>query len=135
MKNITSLLAGFIFALGLGLSGMMNPLKVKMFLDVTRTWDPALAFVMIGAIAFYAITFRFIVKREAPLCEASFSLPTKTIVDKKLLLGSALFGVGWGLAGICPGPAFANLASGAMSIFVFVVVMVLSMFAVRKLEK
>tara|TARA_R110000868_G_scaffold42895_3_gene144666 strand:- start:2323 stop:2730 length:408 start_codon:yes stop_codon:yes gene_type:complete len=135
MKNITSLIAGFIFALGLGLSGMMNPLKVKMFLDVTRTWDPALAFVMIGAIAVYAILFRLILKRESPVCEKSFSLPTKTVLDKKLLVGSALFGVGWGLAGICPGPAFANLASGAMNIFVFVAVMVLSMFAVKALEK
>tara|TARA_R110000868_G_scaffold373577_2_gene637779 strand:+ start:981 stop:1388 length:408 start_codon:yes stop_codon:yes gene_type:complete len=135
MKNLTSLIAGFIFALGLGLSGMMNPLKVKMFLDLTGTWDPALAFVMVGAIAVYSILFRVVLKRSAPLCENDFSLPTKKIIDKKLLIGSALFGIGWGLAGICPGPAFANLASGALNAFVFVLVMVLSMFAVKALEK
>lgn len=135
MKNLTSLIAGILFSIGLGLSGMMNPQKVQGFLDLTGVWDPALMFVMIGAIAVYAIAFRFVSKRAKPLWEGSFSLPTKKDLEPKLIIGSAIFGVGWAIAGICPGPAIANLATGLPAAFVFVVVMVLSIGAVKWWEK
>mgnify|MGYP003669785745 CR=1 FL=1 len=134
MKNLTSFISGLLFSLGLGISGMLNPIKVKGFLDLTRVWDPSLIFVMIGAIAVYAILFRIITKRSKPICEKDFSLPTKKDLDFQLITGSALFGIGWGIAGICPGPGIANLATGLSSAFVFVIVMVLSMWAVRFLE-
>lgn len=134
MKNLTSFISGLLFSLGLGISGMLNPVKVKGFLDLTRIWDPSLMFVMIGAIAVYAILFRVITKRSKPICEKDFSLPTKKDLDFKLITGSGLFGIGWGIAGICPGPGIANLATGLSSAFVFVIVMVLSMWTVRFLE-
>lgn len=134
MKNLISLISGILFSLGLGVSGMLNPVKVKGFLDLSRVWDPSLMFVMIGAIAVYAILFRLITKRSKPICEHTFSLPTKKDIDFKLIAGSALFGIGWGIAGICPGPGIANLATGLSSAFVFVIVMVLSMWTVRFLE-
>lgn len=134
MKNLTSLISGLLFSIGLGISGMLNPIKVKGFLDITRVWDPSLIFVMVGGIIVYAIFFKQITKRSKPICDHSFSLPTKTKIDYKLILGSALFGIGWGIAGICPGPAIANLATGLSSALVFVVVMVLSLWAIRFLE-
>jgi|SRR5690606_24141338 len=135
MKNLTSFISGLIFALGLGLSGMMNPQKVRGFLDIAGTWDPALMFVMAGAIAVYAIAFRLVTKRSKPMCEATFSLPTKKELEPKLLIGSALFGIGWGIAGMCPGPAIANLATGLPVAFVFVAVMIMSIFVVKFLEQ
>lgn len=135
MKNLTSFLSGLFFAIGLGISGMMNPQKVRGFLDITNVWDPTLLFVMISAVAVYAIAFHSVTKRAKPVCEKSFSLPTKKSIDVKLVIGTALFGVGWGLAGICPGPALANLATGLGSAFIFVMVMILSMFAVNFLER
>lgn len=135
MKNLTALISGVLFALGLGVSGMMNPLKVRGFLDLTGVWDPALAFVMIGAISVYAIAFRLIIKRHKPICETSFSLPIKKELEPRLIIGAALFGIGWGVAGICPGPAVANLATGLKQALVFVVIMSASIAAVRFLEK
>lgn len=95
MKNLTSFLAGLFFAIGLGISGMMNPKKVRDFLDITNVWDPALLFVMVSAVVVYAIAFRSVTKREKPICEKNFSLPTKKSIDAKLIIGAALFGVGW----------------------------------------
>lgn len=134
MKNLTALISGLLFAFGLGLSGMMNPLKVRGFLDLTGVWDPALAFVMVGAISVYAIAFRFITQKPRPACEASFALPTKKEIEPKLILGSGLFGIGWGIAGVCPGPAIANLATGLPQALVFVAVMVATIGLVRLVE-
>lgn len=135
MKNLTSFIAGLLFAFGLGLSGMMNPEKVRGFLDLTRIWDPSLMFVMVGAIGVYAIAYRMVTKRAKPICEHEFSLPTKKNLETKLILGSAIFGIGWGIAGICPGPALSNLGTGIPVAFIFVAVMTISMAAVKMVEK
>lgn len=112
--------AGVIFAIGLGLSGMTRPEKVIGFLDVTGDWDPALAFVMGGAVIVFSILYRLVVKRQRPIFDEKFRLPTRTDLDKRLVIGGTLFGMGWGLAGFCPGPALASIPSGATEVFVFV---------------
>lgn len=100
-----ALFSGFVFAIGLGLAGMTNPAKVIAFLDVAGDWDPSLALVMGAAIAVYFPVVRALSRKEAPRLDARFHWPTKLHVDRPLLIGAALFGVGWGLAGYCPGPA------------------------------
>jgi len=107
--NIVALLAGIIFGLGLAISQMMNPNKVLNFLDITGNWDPSLAFVMMGALGVGILSFRFILKRPAPLFDDAFHVSLKSNVDKPLVIGSAIFGIGWGMTGYCPGPAFASL--------------------------
>ncbi len=114
-----ALLSGAIFGVGLALSGMINPAKVIGFLDFAGDWDPTLAFVMIGALLVSVPAFRWILSRPRPVLDDSFDLPKKTSLDGRLLGGAALFGVGWGLSGFCPGPAVAALASGLPPVFVF----------------
>lgn len=120
--------AGALFAFGLGLSGMTNPAKVIGFLDIAGAWDPSLAFVMAGAIATHAIASRFILTRKAPVLAEKFDLPEKKSVDARLVTGAALFGVGWGLGGYCPGPALVTAAAGVPSAIVFVLAMAAGMF-------
>ena len=108
-NNMMALLAGIVFGLGLSLSQMTNPNKVLGFLDVTGNWDASLAFVMIGALVVTFFGFKTILKRPAPINDPSFHLANKQQLDKSLLLGSAIFGIGWGLSGYCPGPAVAAL--------------------------
>ena len=103
--------AGFLFAIGLALSGMTQPSKVIGFLDVTGAWDPSLIFVMGGAVGLNLITFRLILKRPKPLLEERFDLPWRKKIDVPLVLGAALFGAGWGLSGYCPGPALVSLSA------------------------
>lgn len=119
----TAGLAGLLFALGLGLGGMTDPARVQGFLDFTGAWDPTLAFVMGGALAVHAPLSWLIRRRKAPVLAPAFSWNSLTKVDGKLLTGSALFGVGWGLAGYCPGPSLALLASGAELVLLFVLSM------------
>lgn len=136
MKNVfVSFVVGLIFAVGLGIAGMTQPAKVVAFLDVAGDWDPSLAFVMIGAIAVHVVAYRLVLRRPSPLFAARFSLPQRKDVDAPLVLGSALFGVGWGIAGICPGPAFAAVASGAAPFVVFVVAMIGGMVLFRVYER
>ena len=117
-------MAGALFGAGLLLSGMTRPAKVIGFLDVTRGWDPSLAFVMGGAVAVYAAAYRLIVRRlRQPWLDGAFHLPTRRDVDGKLIAGAALFGIGWGLVGLCPGPAVTALFGGNGSGRVFVVAM------------
>lgn len=123
-------LVGLVFALGLGLSGMTMPSKVIGFLDVTGAWDPSLAFVMGGAVTVFAVIYRLARRRRAPLFGGSFAEPPRAI-DRKLLLGAAIFGVGWGLSGVCPGPGFVSLASGAWAPVIFVASMFAGMAIVR----
>ena len=126
--------SGFLFALGLGISGMVDGNKVVNFLDVTGSWDPSLAFVMVGAIAVYAPLYRVIFQRPAPKKSPVFHLPLQTQVDKRLVGGALLFGAGWGLTGICPGPslvAFMSLGEGPV---VFMLGMVAGMAAYQKLD-
>jgi uncharacterized membrane protein YedE/YeeE len=119
--------AGLTFGLGLGFAGMTQPSKVIGFLDVFGAWDPSLMFVMVGALAVHVVLSRLIRRRERPLLAARFHLPTARDIDSKLVAGSALFGIGWGLGGFCPGPAIVGLGSGAASAIVFVGAMALGM--------
>ena len=114
---------GLLFALGLGISGMTQPQKVLGFLDVAGSWDPALMFVMIGAIAVTFVGYRLVLRRPMPVLSTRFSLPTRTRVDTKLIVGGALFGLGWGMAGFCPGPAIVALAGGSHEVALFVTAM------------
>ena len=119
---IASLIAGLVFGLGLILSGMGNPAKVQNFLDFFGAWDPSLAFVMGGAILVGLVAFTWARKRKTSLLGDPMQLPSSTAGDKRLLTGAALFGIGWGIAGYCPGPALANLAHGGEAV-AFVVAM------------
>jgi uncharacterized protein len=124
---LSALASGAVFGAGLGLSGMTRPAKVIAFLDVFGSWDPSLMFVMIGAIAVHFGLMRFIRRRERPLLDVRFHPPAASGIDRKLVAGAALFGVGWGLGGFCPGPAIVALGSGAAPAFVFVGAMALGM--------
>ena len=110
MNKTFSLLSGFIFGLGLTVSSMTNPAKVIGFLDITDNWDPSLMFVMLGAIAISAPFFYLLRNKTKPLFDLNFEIPTKKNIDKKLILGASIFGIGWGIVGFCPGPAIASLA-------------------------
>jgi uncharacterized protein len=120
---LVGLAAGLLFGVGLVLGGMTDPAKVRGFLDFGGQWDPMLAFVMAGAIAVHLPAYRLIRRRTAPVLAASFQLPTRKDIDAKLLLGAALFGLGWGLGGYCPGPAVTSLTTGAPSVLAFVTAM------------
>lgn len=124
-----ALLAGLVFGLGLILSGMGNPAKVQNFLDVFGTWDPSLALVMAGAIAVAIFAFTWAKRRKTSLLGEPMQLPTATALDGKLLTGAALFGIGWGLAGFCPGPALMNLSTGQGEVWLFVAAMLVGMLA------
>ena len=123
MQRITSLLAGLVFGLGLILSGMANPAKVLGFLDLAGAWDPSLALVMASAIAVGLVGFAFAKGRKRSLLGAEMQLPTAQHIDRRLVGGSLLFGVGWGIAGFCPGPALVALGMGQAKAVVFVAAM------------
>jgi uncharacterized membrane protein YedE/YeeE len=123
-KLISAFIAGLLFGLGLAVSEMINPGRVIGFLDVAGDWDPTLLFVMAGALLVTATAFPFVLRRRGPLLAQQFQLPTKTHIDRSLLLGAVIFGIGWGLAGFCPGPALAALASGSPAVVVFVAAMI-----------
>ncbi|WP_218243462.1 YeeE/YedE family protein [Comamonas fluminis] len=127
LSSIAALACGLIFGLGLILSGMGNPAKVQNFLDFFGQWDPSLALVMGGAIAIGLIAFAWAQTRSTALLGEPMQLPGNTAIDKKLLTGSALFGVGWGLAGFCPGPALMNLATLQAEVWIFVAAMLAGM--------
>jgi len=121
MKSITaSFLAGGLFAAGLALAGMTSPERVLAFLDVSGSWDPSLAFVMVGAIGVYLPLQWLVRRRRAPVLATRFAVPAETPVDTRLLVGAATFGIGWGLVGYCPAPAIASLATGSWPALVFV---------------
>ena len=122
------LLAGVLFAFGLVISGMTQPQKVIGFLDLANGWDPSLAFVMVGAIAIHAVAY-FVKRRlSKPLMAELFQVPTSTVITKELIIGAVLFGVGWALAGFCPGPALTSVVSGNAMVLVFVACMFIGMF-------
>ena len=123
MEACSSFLTALIFALGLGISGMINPNKVLAFLDLAGHWDPSLAFVMLGAVGVSFVLSRFILKRRSPIVGGEWDVPRKKELDPPLIIGALLFGVGWGLAGFCPGPALVGLAFGKTQVFVFVAAM------------
>ncbi len=119
--HLAAAIAGALFGLGLTISGMTNPQKVLNFLDVFGTWDPSLLLVMAGAVLITLGAFRLVLRADRPLFHPQFHLPTRTDVDARLLLGAAVFGVGWGLAGYCPGPGLAALATGYVDPAIFVI--------------
>ena len=132
MRGIAAgLLTGFLFGLGLCLSGMTSPAVVLGFLDLAGDWNPALIFVMTAGVTVTFVGYRVLVPKARPLWAPSFSLPAATAIDAPLLSGAAIFGIGWGLAGYCPGPAVTSLASGRTSVIVFVLAMLLGMILVR----
>ena len=122
-KVLSALAAGLLFGAGLAVAGMTNPNKVLNFLDVTRHWDPSLALVMGSAIPVSAVTFWFAKRRRRPSFEPAFVLPTSRRLEPALWIGSALFGIGWGLGGYCPGPAVASLAQPSLGLISFLVAM------------
>ncbi|ALR18300.1 MULTISPECIES: YeeE/YedE family protein [Vibrio] len=129
--RITALVSGVLFGMGMAVSGMIDPAKVVGFLDISGNWDPSLAFVMGGALAVFMPSYFLLIKpRKQSVSGAEMCTPTNTKIDARLLSGAAIFGLGWGLAGICPGPAVASLALGNVSIILFFVAMLAgSMFA------
>jgi uncharacterized membrane protein YedE/YeeE len=130
---------GLVFGLGLLVSGMSNPAKVLNFLDLggiaAGNWDPSLAFVMAGAVAVTFTGYRLVLRRAQPLFGERFHLPTKRELDIRILAGPAIFGVGWGLAGFCPGPALVALGYGSRGAFIFVAAMVAGMWIARFLSR
>ena len=135
MALLTALLSGLLFGVGLMVSGMANPAKVLGFLDLAGRWDPSLGFVMIGAIAVGSIAFLFARRRKQSLLGLSMRIPALTGVTLRLVLGSAVFGVGWGLAGFCPGPALVALGAGVPKAWVFVAAMLAGMAVFELLER
>lgn len=127
MFVVTALLAGLVFGIGLMLSGMANPAKVLGFLDISGQWDPSLALVMGGAVAVAAVVFAWSRKRPVSLLGAELKLPTTRQIDKRLVIGSLVFGAGWGIAGFCPGPALVVLVMGEAKALVFVLAMLAGM--------
>ena len=128
-QNILALLAGALFGLGLCISEMADPAKVINFLDIAGNWDPSLMLVMAGALAVTIPAFRWILKSEEPLFAPSFNVPAGTNIDKGLLLGAALFGIGWGMIGYCPGPAITALGFGLVIPMIVVVAMIAGFMA------
>lgn len=136
MKNtIVALITGFLFALGLGLAGMTQPQKVLGFLDVFGNWDPSLMFVMMGAIGVHALAYVVAKKRATPLFASEWQIPQKKDLTPALIVGATLFGVGWGLAGYCPGPALVSLASFTQSPLIFFISLVAGMVLFIQVDK
>ena len=136
MKNsLAALVVGFVFAIGLGLSGMTQPQKVVGFLDLFGSWDPSLIFVMVGAIGVHFVTYKIIRKRESPMFDIQWHVPTKKELTPALIGGSVLFGIGWGLAGFCPGPALTSLASLELTPVIFIGSMLVGMLIFKQVDK
>jgi uncharacterized membrane protein YedE/YeeE len=123
----TALLSGLIFGIGLILAGMSNPAKVLAFLDITAFWDPSLGLVMGGAIAVGFVAFKIAGKRSRSFLGLSMNIPTSRIIDNRLVIGALIFGIGWGLVGICPAPAFVLLGAGSVKGIVFLIAMLVGM--------
>jgi uncharacterized protein len=127
MKLLTTYLIGVIFGVGIALSGMANPAKVLNFFDIAGSWDPSLILVMGGALAVTFIGYRLVLPRPEPLFEPRFNLPTSRVIDLKLLGGSAVFGIGWGITGFCPGGAIPALGTGVADVFIFCAAMLVGL--------
>lgn len=135
MPSVFAFLSGLVFGLGLIVSGMANPAKVQGFLDLAGAWDPSLAFVMAGAIAVGVIAFAIARNRSASVLGLQMMLPTSRDIDRRLVIGSTVFGIGWGLAGICPGPGLVALGMGEEKALLFVIAMVAGMGVFELIER
>ena len=134
MNKIVSLFCGIIFGIGLVVSEMINPAKVLGFLNLFDTWDPSLAFVMIGALIVSTPLFHLFKNKDKPLFNSNFSISTNKEIDKKLIVGSVVFGGGWGLVGLCPGPAISSIALLNISSAIFVISMFAGFYIASKLR-
>lgn len=134
LRYFSALFAGLLFGLGLVVSGMVNPAKVIGFLDLFGQWDPSLAFVMGGALIVTAIGYHFVTKNSRPLFEEKFLLPENQTIDARLAVGSVMFGAGWGLVGLCPGPALAAVTLGGLPVLVFLASMGAGVLLFEKLS-
>ena len=132
MPNIFSLISGVLFGFGLAISSMINPAKIVGFLDITGNWDPSLAFVMGGAVFVTAVTFRIILNRPTPMFANKFELPSKVDLDGKLIFGAAIFGIGWAVSGLCPGPAISSIIFLDENLLIFVCTLLLGSFIGKK---
>jgi uncharacterized membrane protein YedE/YeeE len=135
MSFIINLALGLLFGVGLVVSGMSDPAKVLNFLDLFGAWDPSLAFVMGGAVLVAFIGYRLVLRRGRPVLGGRFHLPTRTDVDARVIVGPAVFGIGWGLGGFCPGPALTAIGLGATGALAFVPAMILGMWVARLLAE
>lgn len=136
IKNaLASFATGLVFALGLGISGMTMPSKVLGFLDLFGNFDASLIFVMAGAILVHFITYRIVKKRKTPILDQQWHVPTKTNITPSLVIGAFIFGFGWALGGMCPGPAITRLAAFESKTIIFVVSMLVGMFIFRQVDK
>jgi uncharacterized membrane protein YedE/YeeE len=135
-QMLVAFVSGLVFTIGLGIAGMTDPAKVLGFLDMFGgEWDPSLAFVMGGAMLVYVPAYQLLKARDAPMFAECFHWPTAKDIDVKLVIGSALFGIGWGIGGLCPGPAVASVITGATPVLVYAAAMVAGMLAHRALTK
>ena len=131
MRILATYLIGLVFGVGIAISGMANPAKVLNFFDVAGTWDPSLAFVMGGALVTTFIGYKLVFGRSAPIMDGRFHLPTLRTIDLKLVGGSAVFGIGWGIAGFCPGGALPALGTGRWEVFVFTAALLAGVFIAK----
>lgn len=131
MRLILCYLIGLVFGVGISISGMANPAKVLNFFDIAGRWDPSLAFVMGGALVVTFVGYRFILKRPAPFLSSRFQIPTRRDIDLSLVGGAAIFGIGWGIAGFCPGGALPVIGTGRSEVLVFVAALVSGIFAAK----
>jgi uncharacterized membrane protein YedE/YeeE len=130
MAHVAVFAAGLLFALGLGISGMTLPQKVIDFLDFAGgDWDPSLALVMVSSAGVFLLLHRWVLRRPAPYFDTEFHVPSRTDIDAPLVFGSALFGIGWGMVGFCPGPALTALVAGQTQVWIFFVAMIAGMYA------
>ena len=128
MTKLISLISGLIFGLGLSISGMVNPEKVIGFLNIFREWDPSLIFVMVGAIITFSPLYLIFKRKSRPILTQFFIIPSKKDLDKNLIIGASLFGIGWGLVGLCPGPAISALSFFKYEVYAFVVCMFIGFY-------
>ena len=134
MRMFSTYLIGLIFGIGISISGMANPAKVLNFFDFAGTWDPSLALVMGGALLVTFIGYRFVLKRPAPMFDGHFMLPSRRDLDFQLIGGSALFGIGWGISGFCPGGALPALGTARVEVFIFVAALLAGIYAAKFIQ-
>src|SRR6056297_4254593 len=134
MRLMSAFLVGLVFGVGIAISGLSNPAKVLNFFDIAGTWDPRLIFVMGGALVTTFIGYRFVLRRDRPVIEERFQLPTARDIDARLVGGSAVFGVGWGIAGFCPGAAVPALGSGKWEVALFVAALLAGLWVARAIR-
>lgn len=135
MRLVSAYVIGLVFGIGISFSGMANPAKVLNFFDLAGSWDPSLALVMGGALAVAAVGYRFVLRRPGPVLDRRFQLPTSREIDARLVGGSAIFGVGWGIAGFCPGGALPALGTGKPEVFIFVAAFIAGLLIARALNR